>query len=84
MASKTATKKGGGEVKTDQDKRAADKSKEEREKWLGVYIAVLAVLLAVCGLGGGNAAKNATLKNIEVTNNWAFFQAKNLRSRILG
>jgi hypothetical protein len=25
--------------------------KEERNKWLGVYIGVLAVLLAICGVG---------------------------------
>jgi hypothetical protein len=30
-------------------------------------------------MGGGNAAKDATRANIEVTNMWAFFQAKNIR-----
>lgn len=52
---------------------------EERSRWIGVYIGVLAVLLAICGMGGGNAAKDATRANIEATNTWAFFQAKNLR-----
>src|SRR5215813_1136764 len=53
--------------------------KEERNKWIGVYIGVLAVLLAICGVGGGNATKDSTRANIEATNTWAFFQAKNMR-----
>jgi len=52
---------------------------ETRNRWIGVYIGILAVLLAVCGMGGGNAAKDATRANIEASNTWAFFQAKNLR-----
>ena len=53
--------------------------KEERNKWIGVYIGLLAVLLAICGVGGGNATKDATRANIEASNTWAFFQAKNMR-----
>ena len=52
---------------------------EARNKWVGVYIGILAVLLAVCAVGGENAAKDATRTNIEASNTWAFFQAKNLR-----
>ena len=52
---------------------------EERNRWVGVYIGVLAVLLAICGVGGGNATKDATRTNIEAANTWAFFQAKNIR-----
>jgi hypothetical protein len=54
-------------------------NQEERNRWVGVYIGVLAVLLAVCNVGGGNAAKDATRANIEASNTWAFFQAKNIR-----
>jgi len=50
-----------------------------RDRLIGVYIGVLAVLLAICSLGGGNATKNATARNIEASNNWSFFQAKNIR-----
>jgi hypothetical protein len=53
--------------------------KDDHNKWVGVYIGVLAVLLAICGMGGGNAAKDATRANIEAANTWAFFQAKNIR-----
>lgn len=62
---------------------AEAQNKGERDKWIGVYIAILAVLLALCSMGGGNAAKEATLKNIEAANTWAFFQAKNMRRHVL-
>jgi hypothetical protein len=52
---------------------------DHRNKWVGVYIGVLAVLLAVCSVGGGNATKDATRANIDAANTWAFFQAKNIR-----
>jgi Domain of unknown function (DUF4337) len=52
---------------------------DARNKWVGVYIGILAVLLAICGVGGGNATKDATRANIEAANTWAFFQAKNIR-----
>jgi nitroreductase len=53
--------------------------KEALNKWVGVYIGVLAVLLAICNVGGANAAKDATRANIEASNAWAFYQAKNIR-----
>lgn len=54
-----------------------------RDRLIGVYIGVLAVILAICSLGGGNATKDAMQKNIEAANTWAFFQAKNLRRHVL-
>lgn len=56
---------------------------KQRDRLIGVYIGVLAVILAICSMGGGNAAKEATLRNIEAANTWAFFQAKNLRRQLL-
>lgn len=52
---------------------------DARTKWIGVYVGILATLLAICGVGGGNATKDATRANIEASNMWAFFQAKNIR-----
>ena len=53
--------------------------KDERNKWIGVFIGVLAVLLAICNVGGANATKDATHANIAASDTWAFFQAKNIR-----
>ncbi len=58
---------------------AIDSDKTGRDRLIAVYIGVLAVLLAVAGVGGGNAMKDATARNIEAANIWAFFQAKNIR-----
>jgi nitroreductase len=57
--------------------RAADK--DARNKWVGVFIGALAVLLAICNVGGANATKDATHANIAASDTWAFFQAKNIR-----
>jgi hypothetical protein len=62
---------------------AEDENRRQRDRWIALYIGVLAVILAICSMGGGNATKDATLKNIEVTNTWAFFQAKNSRRQAL-
>lgn len=67
----------------DLDRMAEDDNSRDREKWIGVYIGALAVLLAICSMGSGNASKDATLKNIEASNTWAFFQAKNVRRQVL-
>ncbi|MEZ5843502.1 MAG: DUF4337 domain-containing protein [Hyphomicrobiaceae bacterium] len=56
-----------------------DGKSKVREKWIGVYIGLLAVVLAVCAMGGGNAQKDAARANLDATNTWAFFQAKNAR-----
>jgi hypothetical protein len=58
---------------------ATQETKQARDKWIGIYIGVIAVALAMCTLGGGNATKEATLRNIDAANTWSFFQAKNLR-----
>ncbi len=56
---------------------------KSRDKLIGVYIGLLAVILAICSMGAGNAAQDAMLKNIEASNTWAFFQAKNARRQAL-
>jgi hypothetical protein len=64
-------------------RQADEENTKDRDRWIGVYIGVLAVLLAICSMGGGNAGQDATLKNIEASNTWAFFQAKNMRRHVL-
>ena len=68
----------------DQLGRDADhQNLHRRDKLVGVYIGILAVILALCSLGGSNAAQDAMLKNIEASNIWAFFQSKNARRQAL-
>ncbi len=64
-------------------RQAEDENLRDRDRWIGVYIAILAVILAVCSMGGSNAAKEATQNNIAAANTWAFFQAKNMRRHVL-
>lgn len=55
------------------------RDKDFRDRWIGVYIGLLAALLAVCTMLGNNVTKDANKLNIEAANLWNFFQAKNLR-----
>jgi hypothetical protein len=55
--------------------RARDKFKQRA----AVAIAFFAMLLAITGLGGQNATKDALNSNVEASNYWNFFQAKNMR-----
>ena len=57
-------------------------AENRQSKFIGVYIGVLAAILAICSLGGDNAAKDAMRGNIDATNQWAFFQAKNVRRTV--
>jgi len=49
------------------------------KKWIAVYIAVLAVALAITNMGASNAMKDMLTNNIYASNYWAFFQAKTIR-----
>lgn len=52
---------------------------KSRDKLIGVWVGILAVILAICSLGGSNAQQDALQQNIAASNDWAFFQAKNAR-----
>lgn len=64
-------------------RQAEEENKADRDRKIGVYIGILAVILAVGGMGGANAQQDATIKTIEASNVWAFFQAKNIRREIV-
>jgi hypothetical protein len=55
----------------------------EAKKWVGVYIGILAGLLAIGNVGGGNASKDAMRANIDASDSWAFYQSKHIRSQML-
>jgi hypothetical protein len=46
---------------------------------VAILIALLAMLLAITGLGGQNAAKEVVNNNVLASNFYAFYQAKNMR-----
>lgn len=56
-----------------------DQPASQRTRWISIWIGVLAVMLAICTMGGDNATKDATRANIDASDLWTFFQAKNVR-----
>lgn len=44
-----------------------------------LFIAIMAMLLAITSLGGGNAAEDIMNYNIQASDTWAFYQAKTIR-----
>jgi len=55
----------------------------ERNKRIGILIAILAGVLAFTEAAGSNAASDALRGTVEVSNTWAFFQAKTIRMTTL-
>lgn len=56
-----------------------DRESESFKQRAAVAIAFFAMLLAVTGLGGNNATKDAINSNIQASNLYSFYQAKNQR-----
>lgn len=57
-----------------------EKSAEDRfRSRAALVIAVMAMLLAITSLGGGNVAEDIVASNIQASNLWSFYQAKNAR-----
>lgn len=56
-----------------------EKPKDSFKQRAAVAIAFFAMMLAITGLGGNNATKEALNSNIMASNYWNFFQAKNMR-----
>lgn len=53
--------------------------KDPTQKRAALLVSLLAMVLAVASLGGGNAAKDAAHYNLLAANAYAFYQAKNIR-----
>ena len=61
------------------EERAEHQSTERFNNVAALLIAIIAALLAVGSLGGGNVAEDMVHNNIAASDTWAFFQAKNVR-----
>src|SRR5262245_8196791 len=68
-------------MKADEAADMMDREKEQDifKKRAAIGIAILAMLLAICGLGGQNATKEAINENILASDTFNFYQAKNIR-----
>jgi Domain of unknown function (DUF4337) len=61
------------------EERAEHQSTERFNNVAALTIAIIAALLAVGSLGGGNVAEDMVHNNIAASDTWAFYQAKNVR-----
>ncbi len=63
-----------------------DELKENRAnsftKRVALCTALYAVMLAICSLGGNNATKEMMLAQQQASNQWAFYQSKNMRENL--
>ena len=69
-------------IKEAAEEGGAEKQRVENEHFrrrAAIAIGVLAMLLAISGVGGGNATKEMINANIQASDAYAFYQAKNIR-----
>ena len=48
-------------------------------KFTGIYLGIIAMLLAITALGGANATKTMLNTNIQASDTYGFYQARNIR-----
>jgi hypothetical protein len=61
------------------EQRSEHAQEERFNRAAALIIATMAAVLAVGGLGGGNATDDMIVSNIRASDTWAFYQAKNVR-----
>ena len=61
------------------EERAEAEATERFRNLAALTIAIMAMLLAIGSLGGGNATDDMVHGNIKASDTWAFYQAKNVR-----
>ncbi len=61
----------------------AEEAKHKSRNWTALIISIMAMVLAINNVGGGNASKEATRHNIEASNYYAFYQAKSIKENQL-
>jgi hypothetical protein len=57
----------------------AERTRDTFKQRAAIAIAIFAMILAICSLGGSNAGKEALNNNVLASNHFNFFQAKNMR-----
>ncbi len=62
-----------------EEERHEEHARDRFRSRAAVWVAILAALMAVRGLGGENAKDEMIAKNIQTSDAWAFYQAKNVR-----
>ena len=62
--------------------RAERREAERFRSRAALMIAILAMLLAITSLAGGNVTEDMINSNIEASDTWAFYQAKNVRQTV--
>jgi hypothetical protein len=56
-------------------------SERKRDKWVAIYISVLAVLLAIAATGSNDAMKTAQQAGFQVNDQYGYYQAKTIRQQ---
>jgi hypothetical protein len=72
-----------GEVSEEHETKAHRDADTRFRNRAALLIAVIAAVLAIGGLGGGNATDDMIYNNVKASDTWAFFQAKNMRQTVI-
>jgi hypothetical protein len=67
------------EIELPNPEELEEKSRNSFGKKVALFTAIYAVILAICALGGNNSMKEMLLAQQEASNQWAYYQAKNIR-----
>jgi hypothetical protein len=70
------------EVELPDPKEAEEKAADPFTKMVALCVAVYAVVLAITALGGNNVIKEMLMAQQKASNQWAYYQAKNMRENM--
>jgi hypothetical protein len=67
------------EIELPNPEELEEKKSNSFSKKVALFTSFYAVILAICALGGNNSMKEMLLAQQEASNQWAYYQAKNIR-----
>jgi hypothetical protein len=67
------------EIELPNPEELEEKKSNSFSKKVALFTSFYAVVLAICALGGNNSMKEMLLAQQEASNQWAYYQAKNIR-----